>query len=294
MLSFLIPTYNLSCKALAKELSQQISASKIEAEVIVMDDGSTNADSLADNACIDSFEHCQFIRNNENIGRSRIRNLLAATAQFPTLVFLDADVFPAVDDFVNCYVKAICKADVVCGGMKYRLDGPVKIGKLRYVVGCDSESQTADSRSKAPYKCFISSNFMVKKNIFEKVQFDESLFKYGYEDVLFGKCLEENAISIAHIDNAVFHDNGENSSDFLSKTRAATENLLLIEDKLGDYSRIIKTYRKIDAFKMSTFVGMLFPVMHKRMEANLLSDKPSHFIFNIYKLSYFCHLKRKA
>lgn len=294
MLSFLIPTYNLSCKALAKELSQQISASKIEAEVIVMDDGSTNANSLADNACIDSFKHCRFIRNNENIGRSRIRNKLAETAQFPTLVFLDADVFPTHGDFVSYYAKASCMADTVCGGMKYRLDGPVKIGKLRYLVGCDSESQTADSRSKAPYKCFISANFMVKKSVFEKVQFDESLFKYGYEDVLFGKHLEEKNISIAHIDNTVFHDNGESSSDFLSKTRLATENLLIIENKLGDYSRVLNAYRKIDALKMSWLAALFFSIMHKPMELNLLSNKPSHFIFNIYKLSYFCRLKKNT
>ena len=87
---------------------------------------------------------------------------------------------------------------------------------------------------------------------------------------------------------------GAFSGDFLSKTRLATENLLIIENKLGDYSRVLNAYRKIDALKMSWLAALFFSIMHKPMELNLLSNRPSHFIFNIYKLSYFCRLKKNT
>jgi len=291
MLSFLIPTYNQDCSALAQELSRQIKAEGVDAEVVVMDDGSTDMMSIEGNRKIDELNYCRYIYIEKNGGRSKIRNSLASTAKYDTMVFLDSDVFPTDDKFVKRYVDAEGLADVVCGGMTYRQDGPCKICELRYIVGIEAESFTAEERSRIPYGKFISSNFMAKKSVFDKVSFDESLYKYGYEDVLFGKCLEEQKVSIAHIDNIVFHDNEDTSREYLEKTRNAIENLLIIEDKLSEHSRVINLYKKLDKIYLTKLCGLWYSVMRELMEKNLTSDSPSRLLFNIYKIAYYCYLK---
>lgn len=294
MLSFLIPTYNQVCITLAQELSQQIEAEEIEAEVIVMDDGSTDKASIERNTLINEIAHCRYIYNERNEGRSKIRNKLASTAKYDTMVFLDSDVFPTDNKFVNRYIMSIDMAEVVCGGMIYRIDGPCEICRLRYIIGNKAESFSAEERSKIPYGKFISSNFLVKKSVFEKVTFDESLFKYGYEDVLFGKSLEDAGISIGHIDNIVFHGNEDTGEEYLSKTRSAIENLLLIEDKINEHSRVINLYKKLKKLCLVGPLSLWYSVMRRPMEINLLSEYPSYRLFNVYKISYYCHLKQKS
>lgn len=291
-LSFLIPTYNFVCIPLAAELSRQISLCGIEAEVIVMDDGSTDEDSVNKNKEINNLPHCRYIVNGHNIGRAAIRNLLAASAQHEHIVFLDSDVFPSNDQFVSQYAEAATMADVVCGGICYRRDAESKVCRLRYVVGNAAESFTAEQRSANPYGKFSSANFMTTRTILKSFPFDETLTRYGYEDVLFGKQLEDYHISIAHISNAIFHDDNDTSEQYLTKARTATENLLLIADKIGNRSNVINAYKKVRRFHLDGLMSIFYTTARKLIERNLLGNNPSHLLFNIYKLTYYCHLCR--
>lgn len=293
MLSFLIPTYNNLCIELAIELSAQITACGIVAEVIVMDDGSTNMNLVAPNEQINQIAHCRFVRNTTNAGQATTRNLLAKLAQYPSLVFLDSDVFPTSPHFVELYAQHCCDADVVCGGIRYRNDDKHHINPLRLKFGLNSEVSTATQRRQHPYDKFTAANAMIKQTTMQRINFDSNIKQYGYEDVLFGQELQHLGITIAHIDNPVFHDDTDTNEQFLHKTQTSLKTLAQIANKLNNMSRIVNAYNTLQRLHLTRAMQLFFKVMRKPLETNLLGQKPLLFVFNIYKLGYYCTIQNR-
>lgn len=292
MLSFLIPTYNQVCTSLARELSRQIATSGVTGEVIVMDDGSTDVSSIDKNMTINEFDYCVFIRNEKNEGRSCVRNSLAKAAHYTTLVFLDADVYPTDENFVERYANSIGKSEVVCGGIKYRTGTDKCVNPLRLSFGLRAEVSNANKRSKNPYHAFSSANFMVTKRVMTLFPFDESITHYGHEDSLLGITFEKNNVSILHIDNAIFHDDPDDQKQFLNKSKTAIKTLIQIGDKIGHQSKLKNTYQKLHKLHLDILPSLFYCLFGKLMEKHLLSKHPTYLVFSIYKLSYFCYLIR--
>ena len=63
-ISVLIPTYNDVCITLVKALQQQAEALDTNYEIIVADDGSTNAEAIEKNRLINHIEHCRLIERS--------------------------------------------------------------------------------------------------------------------------------------------------------------------------------------------------------------------------------------
>ncbi|WP_395048099.1 glycosyltransferase family 2 protein, partial [Flavobacterium sp.] len=125
MLSILIPTYNYNTFSLVEELKNQAIATGITFEIIVFDDGSTDEISLKENSNINTLDNCSFKISNKNIGRSAIRNLLAKTAKFENLLFLDSDTLPTHINFISEYITHINDDEkIIYGGILYQEDKP--------------------------------------------------------------------------------------------------------------------------------------------------------------------------
>ena len=100
-LSILIPIYNDLCVNLVDALRQQAEAADFAYEILVADDGSTDAEVIARNSGINQWEHCQYLRQAQNIGRAVIRNYLAQTAQYDWLLFIDSDMTLVRADYLS-------------------------------------------------------------------------------------------------------------------------------------------------------------------------------------------------
>lgn len=280
MISILIPTHNCDCVDLCTWLSRQICSDSIEAEVIVMDDASTDAAIIEKNRSINDLAYCRLVELKDNIGIAKNRNHLADVAKGDYLLFLDADVYPVEFDFIKKYLDNKVDDGVLCGGMTFREDGPVKMSPLRYRYGMKYEVKQTQ---------FISLNFFLPASVFQKVRFNEVFSKYGHEDTQFGADLRKAGYKIVKIDNPVYHDNGDTSEQFLKKTRVAIDNLIEHRDLLQPTSRLLQLYEKLRPWPIGWL--MRFPFRHCRtlMEKNLLSNEPSLTIYNVYRLSYlFC------
>lgn len=282
MISILIPTHNCDCVSLCSCLSLLIDQDSIDAEVIVMDDASTDEAILERNRTINDIAHCRVVELESNIGIAKNRNHLADVAKGDYLLFLDADVYPVSSDFLKKYIDNKVDDGVLCGGMTFRLDGPVKMSALRYRYGMRYESNLSQ---------FISLNFFLPASVFKKVRFDESFSKYGHEDTCFGSDLKTAGYKIIKIDNPVFHDNGDSSEQFLNKTRVAIDNLVEHKALLFDTSRLLQLYDKLRPFPIGWLMRFPFKHCRKLMEINLLGEGPLLTIYNIYRLSYlFCRM----
>ena len=116
------------------------------------------------------------------------------------MLFLDSDVLPTGSDFIHNYLKEITNNSsvVFCGGIKYiETDENKKL--LRYKYGINYEEIKLGKRKKQAYKFFFTSNFLISKEIFKRIQFEEKLKKYGREDLLFSLHLKAENHKIIHI-----------------------------------------------------------------------------------------------
>lgn len=296
MISILIPTYNYNIFSLVENLHKQCKSTTITYEILVLDDASTDKKIIEENSKINSFQNCSFQVLEENIGRSKIRNLLAENAKHDWLLFLDADTFPSNSEFIEKYLATFSEgSSIVFGGIKYP-ENNSKNFSLRYKYGSERESLSLVQRLKNPYRSFITMGFAIKKEVFQKMKFNEKLTGYGYEDSVFAYELQKNNIPLLHIQNPVVHLNLETNDDFIKKSQLALQNLLNFYNTGSIDSKtvkILKTYSKLKKWNLLFAVRGFFNVFKKTALKNLNSPKPSLFLFDLYRLGYLSSLKPK-
>lgn len=278
MLSILIPTYNYNAYSLVLKLSQQCNICAINYEIIVLDDCSTQF--IKDNYSIKTINYCTYIVLEKNIGRSAIRNKLAYYAKYNSLLFLDADTIPFSNNFIEQYIKTT--NSVVNGGVICTKNNPKKPYKLRWLFTKYRESNA-----------LCSSNFLIKKAVFKKHFFDESIKTYGYEDVLFFDNLKKKNINIIKINNPVIHASNDDASTFLKKTELAINNLinLIKTNKLNKENfKVSLLFNKLEKLKLTGLITQLFELSKPLLIKNFNSSHPSLFLFDFYRLGYFCTL----
>ena len=294
MLSILIPTYNYNVYPLVLELHKQCLECQIEFEIIVFDDASKSELNI-ENEKINSLTNCFFKILELNIGRSSIRNLLAKQSKFENLLFLDADTIPISKDFIKNYVSNIdVDEKVIYGGIKYQKERPTKNELLRWVYGNKREALSIEKRNKNPYLSFLTLNFLIKKSIFNQVKFNESIQNLRHEDTLFSYDLSQKKIKLIHIENPVWHLGLDTSLIFIKKSEEAVIGLKnLIESKYIDcnYTKISSYYKKIKYYRLTKIIAFTFRVTKPILKKQLLSDKPSLIVFDLYRLGYLCCLK---
>ncbi|MBW1294948.1 glycosyltransferase family 2 protein [Aquimarina litoralis] len=291
MLSILIPVYNYNVISLVKELHNQVSYCSIDFEILVLDDHSDAF--VKENEVINELSGCSYEILPKNIGRSAIRNLLASKASFDSLLFIDAGTFPANGGFIKNYLDTI-QNEVVTGGMSALPKAPKKPYKLRWIYTKKREMVTDKQDLKRPIVC--SSNFLIKKELFNHVQFDESLTKYGCEDVLFFDAISKKGIAIKYIDNPVIHDANDDAETFIIKTEHAVENLveLIATNRLTyDRYKVSKLYAMMHKIRIDQFVKFIFILFRGILKKNLKSSYPSILCYDFYRLGYFCLIKNK-
>ncbi len=296
MISILIPTYNYNVFSLAENLQKQCENADVAYEILVLDDASTDKNSLEENSKINSLKQCSFQILDKNIGRSKIRNLLAEKAKYDWLLFLDADTFPSNPEFIAKYLTAFSEeSSVVFGGIEYPKNNS-KNFSLRYKYGTERESLSLSDRLKNPYRSFITMGFAIKKEVFHEIKFNEKLAGYGYEDSVFGYELQKNKIPLLHIDNPVVHLNLETNEEFIKKSQLALQNLLNFHnhDSIDSETvKILKTYLKLKKWNLLFAARGFFTVFKNPALKNLTSPKPSLFLFDLYRLGYLSSLKTK-
>lgn len=256
-LSILVPVYNWNVNAFIVELHKQASLLKIPFEILVYDDASDKKQPT-------TFDHLPFVKYQiltENIGRSKIRNLLASHSKYDVLLFLDGDSYPKHSDFLDQYLKAFNnKNTILCGGTAYNelLDGEEPT--LRWVYGKEREEGALVKKG------FASNNFLMDKTAFMSVQFDENIKGYGHEDTLFGIECEKNGFSIETCYAPLLHLGLEADDVFIRKTKEGVRNLhkLYSQNKVTkEHSKLIEFHEKLK-FRGLIRVALIpiLPVLH--------------------------------
>ncbi|MCD8289580.1 MAG: glycosyltransferase family 2 protein [Prevotella sp.] len=294
-LSILIPVFNDRCGRLARQLDEQAAAiDGLKYEIVIGDDGSTDRNVVDDNrrAAAEGLNR-RLITNQDNRGRAAIRNALADAAKYQWLLFIDGGHMQLCGEgFLQNYLACDDSWPVVYGG--YCLSKPsneLKTSNLRYKYERQSkQNMSAEMRSSAPAMDFQTNNFLINKDVFRTVRFDERFVRYGYEDVFMGKSLSERGIQIYHIDNPVERCDYEANAVFLQKTIDSLLTLKEFEAELAGYSRLLNNVRLCRKLKIDNRLRNLYLKRKARWTANLEGPNPSLTIFKLFKLGYFLSL----
>jgi hypothetical protein len=261
-------------------------------EILCQDDASNLF--KIENQKINSLENCNFSVNNLNVGRGKNINFLAEKSKFDWLLIMDCDTFPTENNYIQKYISQINEGEqVVYGGIEYQKEKTAADQLLRWFYGNARESNSVEKRKTNPNGNALTSNILIQKKLFISNQFDESITKYGYEDLVFLSDLKKKGILIKHIDNPTYHLGLETSEQFLAKTKIALENLKLISENNSIYnseSKILKVYNIFKQLYLTSFISFIFKKTERNLEHNLFSKKPSLLLFDLYKLGYYCSI----
>lgn len=290
-LSILIPTHNYDCTRLVYDLESQLSE---EDEIIVGNDCTTDKQIIAKLNEIKKSDKCRVFTPEQEgrvahpLGRAAIRNALAREAKGKWLIFIDADAEVRSKTFVDDYMSATNNASVVCGGTGNLPDCPHPNCRLRYDYEILAEKRlTVARRQQFPYAQLATFNFLIRRDIFLSIGFDEKIREYGYEDTCFGFELKHRNISILHIDNKLIHLGIEPSAVYLAKIETALRSLAKMDPEQRQQIRLSAFAMKLERCHLLGLVRYLFRLTKKKLRNNLLSKRPNQKLFTFYKLGYY-------
>ncbi len=299
MISILIPVYNYNCTVLVEDLQKQCMQANVPFEILVLDDTSTKF--KAENRAINALDNCRYVEAKSHIGPAKIRNELGEMAQYEHIVFIDSDAVVDNSNFIQTYLDAKDKAQVVIGGMTYSKQPP-KENALRWYYGSKREDLPASIRNKNPYKSLISFNFMMERNVFNEHPFDESSLdmkkkEYGHEDTLLGLRFKKHNISVYHIDNQLIHNTQESNEVFMNKSLKSVEryvtNPRFKEWEVVSQIKIFRVFQRLKSFGAVGVLSLIYIFFGDKMRRRLFQPNPPIRLFDLYRLSHLANFYKK-
>jgi GT2 family glycosyltransferase len=298
-LSICIPIFNHDCTDLILRLDEQCALSGVPYEIVLLDDGSTLYKEK--NRNLTGLEKVNYVELPQNIGRAAIRNRLTETAQFSHLLFMDCDTQIIDNRFIENYLSAAKKndADVILGGVCYSDEKPPQPYLLRWIYGKNREERPAHERNQQPYRAFTAFNALIRKEVFEKVRFDESLKTYGHEDTLIGWQMKKENFVLTHIDNPARKIGLATNDIYLKRNAEAVENLWKIYQKIEGKNlfredvKILKYFHILERIHIEYIFYNTIRIFNNFIFKNLKSDNPNLHLLDLYKLATLCQVSLK-
>ncbi len=291
MLSICIPIYNYKVQNLVNTIIQQCKDIDILYEILLIDDCS-DEEYRKENRLLSKLENVKYKELTTNIGRSKIRNLLAENAEMDYLLLMDCDVIPASSNFISKYINPAIDSILICGGVDYYLQEPDDDSYLHWHYGYNREVRPIHERIQAPYKSFVSACFLISRKLFLDIRFNEDIKGYGHEDTLFGIEIKKRNIPITHINNNVLHLGIVSTNKYIEKNKEAIRNLKFLYQKKDLQKDLLTHINILHKWKLFSKIGMkpLFVLLYYLFGSlickNLRSKTPSLVLYDLYRLSY--------
>ena len=218
-ISVLIPFYNTSPAKLVQALIEQAAGCSGAVEIVVADDGSADK-SLGPEILALLKAHSArgaLITPARNVGRARIRNMLAAAAHGEYVLYIDCDMRLGSPRFLSTYL-ALChetEREIVYGGfVMAQVDRG--LDPLPGYFGRRSDCLPAGRRRENPAKSTLTNNLLVRRAVMLATPFDEGFVGWGWEDVEWALRAAETR-TIDHIDNPVINPANGPAAELIEK-----------------------------------------------------------------------------
>ena len=131
--------------------------------------------------------------------------------------------------------------------------------------------------------------------MFEKANVLEANM-YGL-DIFFSYKLKEFKATILHIENPTIHLGLESTAVFIEKSLGAIQTTFTLEKnkKIDTTARPLqRRYNQLNSIGLTAIFIFVCNSFEKQIIANLKSKHPSIILFDLYKLCFYCKLKKNA
>ena len=226
-LSVLVPFYKDNATSLLKDLDAQIFGRSIE--VLFYDDGTqdTELTTTMERAVKTAKGSVTLITNTDNKGRSSARNALFEAARADWVLFLDADMRPSRDTFLETYISLIntCGAEIIFGGFEVETQQEDADRNVHRALSEISDCLTLDERQAGGPQYVASSNLCVRRDVLEKEPFDSGFTGWGWEDSEWAARVSKR-FTLVHVDNPAVHLGLETTETLLRRFATSGPNYL--------------------------------------------------------------------
>lgn len=230
-LSILVPFLRDDPSPLLRKLANERGDPLSQVELLLLDDG-TNDPVLTARliAAIHTLPMAaSLLTLSANIGRAGGRNLMTRRARGDYLLFLDADMLPDRDSFLDQWLNVVTKEapSVVFGGFSLEQAPTDERYAVHRAMASKSDCLMAAVRSAQPEKYVFTSNLLVKSEVFARNMFDEDFTGWGWEDVEWAiRICEQHPI--LHRDIPATHLGLDTVAQLMEKYRQSADNFARI------------------------------------------------------------------
>ncbi|MCR9269136.1 MAG: glycosyltransferase [Hyphomonadaceae bacterium] len=254
-----VPTWKDSADALLCSLARLPGAD--QCTLLIFDDGSVDSDLTRQLArhILRYPGPARLVSAPKNCGRSHARNRLKSLAETDWILFLDADMQPDDEDFLNRYLDAIDvnkSPALVAGGFSLEHIRPTQETHLHAAQAAMSECITAEYRALEPGRYTFTSNILVHRDVLTEIEFDPGFTGWGWEDVDWG--LRVAAIyPVLHIDNTATHLGLDKDEVLIEKYATSADNFVRLVERHPDTMEATPLYRMARVFSILPFQSQL-------------------------------------
>jgi glycosyltransferase involved in cell wall biosynthesis len=206
-----------------------------DVEIVLVDDGTGDAElDKKVRAAIDAWPGPAIaVRFHSNKGRSQARNRCIHAARGEYLLFIDADMLPADEQYLSRYFDVMGKASTAIAFGGFTTIG-VKVDrdtKLNYSLALKNDCKPASERSVRGPLSVASNNLLVRRDVFDLIAFDDAFTGWGWEDTEWAMRAVYAGYGLTHIDNPAVHIGLDTTEAVLRKYKEAGANLRRLLNK---------------------------------------------------------------
>jgi hypothetical protein len=265
-LSVLVPFLRDDPSELLALLETEAASLKGAVEVVVLDDGTGDADLTARLiAQVNAMAlPARLITLPANEGRAIGRNRLAAAARGGSLLFLDSDMRPDHGRFLTDWADLVARDNpaVAFGGFSL-LQAPTDARfSVHRAMAARSECVPYEARARQPEKYVYTSNLLVRRDVFEAEAFDAGFTGWGWEDVEWAMRVSRR-FQVVHLDNAATHMGLDTVPALARKYEQSAPNFARMVQRHPEIVAAYPSYRAAKLLK--TLPGL--PWLRRRMRA---------------------------
>jgi len=288
-LSILIPYFHDDPVPLIEALSKQC-AKRRDVEVLIYDDGSNDPE--LNRKTIASVKDVQgpiglFIAE-QNRGRSFARNKLFEYARAPWVLFLDADMRPEKDSFVNDYVELIksVDCDVIFGGFKVKEQSSDPERELHRALSEVSDCLTLAERQAAGPQFVCSSNLAVKKHVLKSEPFDSEFSGWGWEDSEWAARVFKK-FSLVHADIPAWHLGLETTDTLLKRFKSSGPNYKRFTHKHPELAETLPLYRVVQKLRKIPGQKLTRPLLRAIVKLGFMPVRLRLMALKLWRASWY-------
>jgi glycosyltransferase involved in cell wall biosynthesis len=289
-LSVLIPFLRDDPSELLALLDREATALTGAVEIVVMDDGTGDAALTARlTAQVETMTlPVRLITLLANEGRSKGRNRLAGAARGGSLLFLDSDMRPDSDRFLQTWAQLVREqAPAVAFGGFSLLQAPDEPRfSVHRAMATRGECVEAAERAKAPEKYVYTSNLLVRRDVFEAEAFDGAFTGWGWEDVEWAMRVSRRW-PVLHIDNPATHMGLDTVEQLAGKYEQSAGNFARVVARHPDIVSAYPSYRVAKALKRFPALRQVRPLIKQVALAAWAPTKARAFSLRLYRAALY-------